>query len=518
MTGIGPTAGMFGTAGLWMLLTLGVLIVVTGLPVWALLIGTASLFAMLGLAAGVIDVNVLAVLPARLVGLLEHDLLQALPLYVLVGVLLQRLTVADAMFSSLSCLFRRMGARDALAALGVGALIAPMNGSVASSSALLSRLVAPRLGQIDAALATVLISVSATIGVVVPPSLVLILLGDAMLRAHLEASNLPGFVLGAQRIINTRDVFNAALLPALCVLLLWAMLAGWQGRKNWHNSPVASVPYTQIAMFIVASSVILLLLGGVFMGQLFAVEAAATGGVLLMALTLATRALNWSQWRGVLADTMALSGALFALLVGASAFSLVFRLLGTDRWIADAVLASTLSPQATAALVLLAVALCAWVLDAFEIIFVIIPIVAPPLIAKLGDAQQTAVLLLLVLQLSFLIPPMGYAVLMARTRSGLPAVSTRAIWQSLWPFAIVQITLIATVFIAPWMVHQLDATVPAASQSAPASARDLEKLMEEMAPQAAPAADAAAEHPAQPFPQPPLRSLREPGAKPQTGP
>ncbi len=483
MNAIGTSVVASGAAGLWMLLALGVLIVATGLPVWALLIGTASLFAVLGLAARVIDLNVLAALPARMVGLLEHDLLQALPLYVLVGVLLQRLTVADAMFSSLARLFQRTGAGDALAALGVGGLIAPMNGSVASSSALLSRLVAPRLGQIDPARATVLISVAATIGVVVPPSLVLILLGDAMLRAHTEASNLPGFVLGTQRIINTQDVFNAALLPALCVLLLWALLAGWQGRKNRKNSPVAPVGYAQAAIFIVVTSVILLLLGGVFTGQLFAVEAAATGGVLLMAVALATRALNWTQWRSVLADTLALSGALFALLVGASTFSLVFRLLGTDRWIADAVLASTLSPHATAALVLLAVALCAWVLDAFEMIFVIIPIVAPLLIAMLGDAQQTAVLLLLVLQLGFLIPPMGYAVLMARTRSGLPAVSTASIWRSLWPFALAQIALVATVFVVPIVVHQLDAPVGAALQGAPASAQDIEKLLEEMAPQ-----------------------------------
>ena len=512
MNAIGPTSG------LWMLLALGLLIVATGLPVWALLIGTASLFAVLGLAAGVIDLNVLAVLPARMVGLLEHDLLQALPLYVLVGVLLQRLTVADAMFSSLSHLFRRTDAHDALAGLGVGALIAPINGSVASSSALLSRLVAPRLGQLDAARATVLISVAATIGVVVPPSLVLILLGDAMLRAHTEASNLPGFVLGTQRIINTQDVFNAALLPALCVLLLWALLAAFQGQNKRTNSHLALIRYTQLAIFIVATGVILLLLGGVFTGKLFAVEAAATGGVLLMAATLATRALNWAQWREVLADTLALTGALFALLVGASTFSLVFRLLGTDRWIADAVLVSTLSPHATAALVLLGVALCAWVLDAFEMIFVIIPIVAPPLIAKLGDAQQTAVLLLLVLQLSFLIPPMGYAVLMARARSGLRAVSTLAIWRSVWPFALVQIALIATVFAVPQAVHQLDAPAAATSNNPPASAQDIEKLMEEMSPQTTPAADTAAERSAEPSIDPATETSSKPTPKPAARP
>jgi TRAP-type mannitol/chloroaromatic compound transport system permease large subunit len=468
------------TGGLWMLLCLGTLVVFTGMPVWALLLGTASAFAMAGLVSGLIDLNILSALPGRMVGLLEHDLLQALPLYVLVGVLMQHLQVADAMFSTLSRLFRRSGAGDSLAALGIGALFAPMNGSVASSSILLSRLVAPRLARHDAAGATAIVSVAATIGVVVPPSMVLIFLGDAMLRAHTEASNLPGFILGNQRVINTQDVFNAALLPALCVLLLWAALVAWKGQKYPLKVPESHARQAQTAITVIAISVILVLLGGVFSGKLFAVEAAATGGVLLLGASVLTGALSRPQWRSVLVDTLGLSGALFALLVGASTFSLVFRLFGTDRWIADAVLHSSLSPQATAALVLLLVALCAWVLDAFEMIFVIIPIVAPLLIAKLGDAQQTAVLLLLVLQLGFLIPPMGYAVLMARSRSGFGPVSTPALVKTIWPFALVHIALTAAVFIAPWMVHQFDAPLPAASQNAPVSEQDIVKMLENM--------------------------------------
>jgi TRAP-type mannitol/chloroaromatic compound transport system permease large subunit len=474
---------MGASAGLWMLLALGVLIVMTGLPVWALLIGVASAFAAIALLAGTLDVAILAALPARMVGLLEHDLLQALPLYVFIGVLLQRLTVADVLFSTLKRFFRRTGASGSLAALSVGTLIAPMNGSVASSSALLARLVAPRLGKMNAAGATALISVAATIGVVVPPSLVLILLGDAMLRAHTEASNLPGFVLGEQRIVNTQDVFNAALLPALCVLLLWTAVAWWQGRKFKVNEALAPVKWAQAAISFIAILIIFVLLGAVFSGKMFAVEAAATGGVVLILVALASRALSWPQWRVLLADTLSLSGALFALLVGASTFSLIFRLLGTDRWIAELVLNSVLSPQLTSALVLLAVALCAWVLDAFEMIFVIIPIVAPALIAKLGDAQQTAVLLLLVLQLSFLIPPMGYAVLMARARAGLGQVAMPALLKALLPFILVQCAVTAIVFVAPWTVHQLDAPVSVASDALPMSAQDIEKQMHDMAQQ-----------------------------------
>jgi tripartite ATP-independent transporter DctM subunit len=472
------------TAGLWMLLSLGLLIALTGLPVWALLIGVASAFAAIGLVVGSIDLSILVALPMRMVGLLEHDLLQALPLYVFVGVLLQHLTVADRLFSNFERLLRRSGAGASLAALGVGALIAPMNGSVASSSALLARLVAPRLGRMQAARATALISVAATIGVVVPPSLVLILLGDAMLRAHTEASNLPGFVLGTQRIVNTQDVFNAALLPALCVLLLWALVAWWRARavrEERDDALPARASGMQSAVSLLVVLTIITLLGAVFAGKLYAVEAAATGCVLLLTGALASRALSWAQWRVVLGDTLALSGALFALLVGATTFSLIFRLMGTDRWLAEVLLHSALSPQTTAALVLLAVALCAWVLDAFEMIFVVIPIIAPPLIAMLGDAQQTAVLLLLVLQLSFLIPPMGYAVLIARARAGLGAVGIGALLRALLPFIVVQCAVTLLVFVAPWTVHRLDAAITPAALSTPMSEQDLDQQMREMA-------------------------------------
>ncbi len=473
------------TGGLWMLLTLGALTVTTGLPVWALLIGVSSGFTVLGLLTGSLDFNTLSALPLRLVGLLENDLLQALPLYVFIGMLLQRLSVADALFATLS-----RWSSPVLAALGVGALIAPMNGSVASSSVLLSRLVAPRLEHLNTARATALISVAATIGVVVPPSLVLILLGDAMMRAHTEATNLPGFIntaLGSPNftnIINTQAVFNAALLPGLAVLLLWAGVAWWQSRASvLHAAPASETVTTQpsqtgqTGIAVLSASAILLLLAGVFTGKLFAVEAAATGGLLLIIATLLTRALNRPQWRNVLHDTLQLSGALMALLVGATVFSLIFRLFGTDRWLTSTLLSSPFSPLVSAAGVLLLVALCAWVLDAFEMIFVVIPIVAPPLIVMLGDAQQSAVLLLLVLQLSFLMPPMGYAVMIARSQSSAGWLPMRQLLPALLPFVAMQLAVLVLVFALPQAVHLLD---PPATQTERASDADIVRQMQEM--------------------------------------
>jgi TRAP-type mannitol/chloroaromatic compound transport system permease large subunit len=467
-------------AGVWMLLALGTLILATGLPVWALLIGVSSLFAALGLATGAFDLHILQALPVRTLGLLENDLLQAMPLYVFMGVLLQRLTVADALFSALLRLFHPLAGAHALSALGVGALIAPMNGSVASSSALLSRLVAPRMAHMDTARAVSIISVAATIGVVVPPSLVLLLLGDAMLLAHLEASRLPGYLQADQRIINTQDVMHAALLPALCVLVLWAVVAWRQAHKVNEAPAQPPANRAQTAVALIAGGAIILLLAGVFTGKLYAVEAAATGAMLLVASALVGRSLPLAGWQAVLADTLKLSGALFALLVGATTFSLVFRIFGTDRWLNGLLLGSTLQPGVTAALVLLLVALCAWVLDAFEMIFVIVPLVAPALIARLGDAQQAAVLLLLVLQLSFLIPPMGYAVLMARSRSGLPAISNRRLLGALWPMLLVQVALTVVVFAFPAAVHWLDAPAPAAATQAPMAEDEIARQMREM--------------------------------------
>ncbi len=477
------------SAGLWMLLVLGGLMVLTGLPVWALLIGVASAFASFGLLSGTLDFGILSALPARMVGLLEHDLLQALPLYVFIGVLLQHLNLAAGLFGFFQRLFRRSGASSSLAALSLGALIAPMNGSVASSSALLSRLLAPRMRHMPAATATSLISVAATIGVVVPPSLVLILLGDALLRAHTEASNLPGFVLGAQRIINTQDVFNAALLPAVCVLVLWALVAFWQGQKLKESQAVVPVSHSDLAISLMVIALIFGLLGAVFAGKVLAVEAAATGAMLLLFGALLTRALTLAQWQAVLSDALVLSGALFALLVGASTFSLVFRLLGTDRLLAEWALNADFPPLMMAAGVLLGVALCAWVLDAFEMIFVIIPIVAPPLIAKLADAQQVAVLLLLVLQMGFLIPPMGYAVLMARARGGLGPVRHRDVFKALLPFLAAQCALIALVFWVPASVHLLDKTAPLGTLTTPLSDQALDQQMMDMSRQDEPVAE-----------------------------
>ena len=147
-----------------------------------------------------------------------------------------------------------------------------------------------------------------------------------------------------------------------------------------------------------------------------------------------------------------------AMLIGATIFSLVFRLWGSDRWLAEQFLNTGWQPMPRALAVLAVVMACAWVLDAFEMIFVIIPILAPPLIAILGDAQQAAVVLLLVLQVSFLIPPMGYAVMMARIKAPQKIGLSRLL-SAMAPFVLVQLVVVGAVLAQPQLVHLLDEPV-----------------------------------------------------------
>lgn len=494
------------SVGLWMLLALAVATVTTRLPIWALLLATSTVFAAAGVALGLVDLNLLSAVPNRIVGILEHDLLQALPLYVFLGLLLQRLTLADAIFNSLLRLGRQRASARPLAAFGLSALLAPMNGSVAASAGLLSRLVAPHLRDMPPERAVATLSAASTIGVVVPPSLVLLLLGDAMMRAHTEASNMPGFVR-VGRIINTHDVLNAALLPALVLLLAWMVVAAWPHKaqpadagKSHTSHPVRHAHWRREAgLAALATGVILGLLAGVFSGALLAVEAAATAALLLALAAWGSRSLSLAQWQSLLDETLQVTGALLALLVGATTFSLVFRALGTDVWLSSMLLGSPLSAVATALLVLVFVAGCAVVLDAFEMIFVMIPIVAPPLVVLLGDAQQAAVLLLMVLQLSFMLPPLGYALMIVQSRAGLGHTQPHRLFAALLPYALAQGLVLAAVFMWPQTVHLLDAPLPPATQQDTTDpALDGTDALESMSPQTDDsAADNATETPAE---------------------
>src|SRR5476651_1299190 len=214
-------------SGFALLILVGVSIISTGLPAAFILIAVASIGALIGLVTDTIPISLLGALPGRLINLFDNDLLQALPLYVTMGLLLGRFPVADALYRTSNALMPKHG--SAVSGMLLGALLGPMNGSVGASVLGLSRVVAPRLNAegVNPATRDAVIATASTLGVLVPPSLVLILLSDAMLQAHTSAVTATARM---DRVINTQDVFHAALAPAGIFLLLCIALAWHAGR------------------------------------------------------------------------------------------------------------------------------------------------------------------------------------------------------------------------------------------------------------------------------------------------
>jgi tripartite ATP-independent transporter DctM subunit len=437
--------------GLALLLLVGVGIISTGLPAAVVLIAVAACGAVLGVAAGTIEVSTLGALPSRLINLFESDLLQALPLYVTMGLLLDRLPVADALYRAGNAVLPRKPAAPLVSGMLLGALLGPMNGSVGASVLGLSRVVSPRLAAegIQAPTRHAVIAVASTLGVLVPPSLVLILLSDAMLSAHTMAVTATG---RSDRVVNTQDIFHAALLPgaifvALCLALSW--IAGRSATKLPDRERLGTGEGWLAAVALVS---LIVLLGGVAFGYFYAVEAAAMGAFALLVAGFVTGRLRGAALNKLLDDAIALTGALFSLLLAATTFTMVLRLLGTADFVGNMVSSIPGGDIVAVAVVLGVIGISAFVLDAFEIIFVIVPIVIPPLLIRIADARWVSVLVLLTLQSSFLLPPFGYALMMVR---GVlkEEVGFRPFVRALAPFLAAQWLLLLLVLLFPQLTH-----------------------------------------------------------------
>jgi tripartite ATP-independent transporter DctM subunit len=457
--------------GFVLLVMVGVGIIATGLPAAVVLMAIAAFGAATGVAAGAIDAATLWALPSRLINLLENDLLQALPLYVTMGLLLDRLPVADALYRGAQAVLPRKPSAPLVSGMLLGALLGPMNGSVGASVLALSRVVAPRLAAegIAAPHRHAIVAVASTLGVLVPPSLVLILLSDAMLSAHTIAVTATG---RADRVVNTQDIFHAALLPGGIFLVLCLALSGVVGRSATRLPDRAPLTAGQGWTAAIALVSLLVLLGGVALGYFYAVEAAAMGAFALLVAGLLSGRLPRAALNELLRDAIALTGALFSLLLAATTFTMVLRLLGTADLAGKMVSSIPGGDVAAVAVVLGVIALSAFVLDAFEIIFVIVPIVIPPLLIRVADARWVSVLVLLTLQSSFLLPPFGYALMMVRGVLKEP-VAFRAFLRALTPFLAAQWFLLLLVLSFP-QITQLGKPSSEASGLPPAALSDEE--------------------------------------------
>ena len=429
-----------------------------GFPVAFTLVGTAILMATLGSLLGVFDFHLLSALPLRVIGLMENDLLQAVPLFLYLGVVLERSTLAADLLEGMSGLFGRRAGGIGVASFIIGALFAPMTGAVGATVLTIGLLALPSMlkAGYDKRLASGIVCSAGTLGTILPPSIVLILLGSSMQNATVEAQLLRGATVVNP--LTIEDVYLGALGPAALVLglgIAYVALVAYFRPERCPPSPAVlahphSLPSLAFRLFVPVG-LILLLLGAIITGTMYTVEAAGSGAIGATLYALARRQLTLRRLAETVQSVMKLTAIVCMLLIGATTFSLVFRGFAGDIYVTH--LLSSM-PGGTSGPVAVVMAVCfglGFFLDALEIIFLVIPIAMPPLLFLGADPVWLAVLTAINLQTSFLHPPFGFALFFMRSVAPR-SISTGDIYWGAVPFVFVQLIVLALVWFQPDIV------------------------------------------------------------------
>jgi tripartite ATP-independent transporter DctM subunit len=446
-----------GALGLAMFAAVFVLLML-GFPVGFTLAGTAIVMAALGSLLGVFDFHLLSALPLRVIGLMENDLLQAVPLFLYLGVVLERSTLAADLLEGMSGLFGRRAGGIGIASFIIGALFAPMTGAVGATVLTIGVLALPSMlkAGYEKRLASGIVCSAGTLGTILPPSIVLILLGNFMQSATVEAQLARGEIVVNP--LTIEDIYLGAFGPAALVLglgIAYVALVAYFRPERCPPTPelLAHPPSLGSLVFrlFVPMGLIVALLGAVITGLMYTVEAAASGAMGATLYALARRHLTLHRLTDTVQSVMKLTAMVFMLLIGATTFSLVFRGFSGDVYVTH--LLSSL-PGGTIGPVAVVMAVCfglGFFLDALEIIFLVVPIAMPPLLFLGADPVWLAVLTAINLQTSFLHPPFGFALFFMRGVAPR-SISTGDIYWGAVPFILVQLMVLALVWFQPAIV------------------------------------------------------------------
>ena len=435
-----------------MLLLVGALLL-SGFPVAFALSGGALLTAAVGYFAGVFDADLGGAIPSRLYGIMRNETLLAVPLFVFMGVLLERGKISEELLRAMGRLFGRMRGGLAVSVCLVGAILAASTGIVGATVVTMGLISLPVMlrNNYQPALACGVITASGTLGQIIPPSIVLVILGDVISNANQKAQlELGNFSPDA---VSVGDLFFGALIPGLMlvgVYIVYVLLVAWV-RPGWAPAmlSVERPDFWHTMRILVAPiALIIAVLGSILSGIATPTEAAAVGAGGAMILGILKKSLTREIWRQALQQTTRISCMVFVILIGASIFSLVFRGFGGDEIIAEA-LSGLPGGVGGAFFVVMVLMFClGFFLDFIEIVFVVVPIVAPILI-KLGvDPVWLGVMFALNLQTSFLTPPFGFALFYLRgvAPRSLP---TAAIYRGALPFVGLQLLILTALWFFP---------------------------------------------------------------------
>ena len=437
-----------------------ILVLLAGYAVAPTLAGTALIFALAGAAFGVFDLGVLGFLPNRLFGIVTNQTLIAVPLFVLMGVTLERTRIAEALLQSLSLLMGRVRGGLALAVTVVGALLAASTGIVGATVVAMGLLALPTMLQrgFDPSLATGTICATGTLGQIIPPSIALVLLGDVLSSAYQQAQLSQGVF--SPKTVSVGDLFAGALVPGIVLVGLYLAYIVVAVRLRPNLAPAASerdgsdqseqdITLRQLLRGLLPPlALIVAVLGAILAGYATPTEAAAVGALGALLLAVGFRALNVTVLGEICRSTLKTTAMVFFILVGASVFSLVFRGYGGDELVQGLFENMVGGVWGATLIVMLTIFCLGFILDFIEITYVVVPIVAPVLLAMGLDPVWLGVLIAINLQTSFLTPPFGFALFYLRGVAP-PQVSTVDIYRGVVPFIFLQIALMAALVAVP---------------------------------------------------------------------
>src|SRR6056300_128174 len=426
-----------------------------GYPVAFTLAGTSILFALLGIALDFFDPNLFKTLPMRIFGITNNQTLLAVPLFVFMGVVLERSGIAAKMLRDMAIVFKNTNSGLSISIIIVGALLAASTGIVGATVVTMGLMSLPAMLKqgYDKDFASGLVASTGTLGQIIPPSIALVLLGDVMSNAYQRAQNNMGIF--SQKTVTVGDLFVGAIVPGIMICFGYLLYTIYKNKKN---PDILFEPEASSASFIdilktlaLPLLLIILVLGSIIAGIATPTEASAIGAMGALLIVLINGGLTFDFIKETSQKTAIVSTMIFTILIGASIFSLIFRGVGGDDLI-DLIFGSLPGGPYTALIfVLMFVFLLGFILDFIEICYVIVPLVAPPLLMMGFDPVWLAILLAINLQTSFLTPPFGFSLFYLRGVAD-ESIKTSEIYQGVIPFIVIQLLVLVIVLLVPFLV------------------------------------------------------------------
>jgi tripartite ATP-independent transporter DctM subunit len=447
-------------AGLMFFGVIGMLML--GFPVAFTLAGTSLIFAWIGLQFGVFDLSSLRAMAGRYTGYMISEVLVAVPLFIFMGVMLERSKIAEQLLSTMGRLFGNLRGGLGISVIIVGALLAASTGVVGATVVTMGLISLPAMlrAGYDPRLACGTICASGTLGQIIPPSTVLIFMGDMISGMHSQVQmSLGNF---APQTVSVGDLFAGALIPGFLLVGLYLLFIIGKAIFDPASCPATPVPPEEkkglwkeiLVAFLPPLGLIIAVLGSILGGIATPTEAASVGAVGASLLAAMRGRLSFQVLSSVVKSTAVITSMIFVILFGASVFAIVFRQMGGDALVRDFLTAMPGGATGAMITVMVIMFVLGFILDTFEIIFIVLPITAPTLLFLGVDPVWLGVMVGVNLQTSFLTPPFGFSLFYLRGVAP-NSVSTAQIYRGAMPFVGLQIVAIALLFMFPGLVTWL---------------------------------------------------------------